>query len=543
LGLIGVYSGPKVVANSLDALLHLHRSRSQVRAQLDALDLQRGNLTGLDALTTSRQALDAQATALRGYDAALLASRNEQLFNLAVPGVLQTVAAVAAVAAAAHLVVGGVTAGAVSSGLFAAYGFALAGKHALGWHATRHAAHAVPKGPHAFAQAFGAYLQGRQRSLGESATAWGAVAVCGLGGMLVTSGAAVPAAAAPAVLAATLIAAGWAVWQNSRTRYVPHLPLGEHTHWQHVATELQRQRTFESLSAQDAAIKAAVAQLRAALPQVRVPAYIYEQLALPQCGPRANQVLAQLVQGLPKAQRIDAQAQHVACLRAQVQAAQIFCTHERRLLAGRDAAAYSSLVAERGALGAACEASKRSCSTATPRDGDVRMAQASFGLHTAALHLERSTQRLAALERLQVSLDALGAHDDAALVQACRPEADAPWTQARILLLQHSGTLGDAVDAQFVAQHPNLFSRLPVPDAWPINNLYLLPQHHAAFARAIAPQLDGAFVHAFFNPRRIEAEIDYLMDRQMAADMAAQIAPAAACGTVAPAANGATCCR
>jgi len=118
--------------------------------------------------------------------------------------------------------------------------------------------------------------------------------------------------------------------------------------------------------------------------------------------------------------------------------------------------------------------------------------------------------------------------------------AQEAWLYLRLNLLQLSGTLGEALPKAFIDAHPQHFSRHPAAPL-PINTVYVLPEQHAAFARDVAPILDGAFLHAFFNPRRIEAEMDFLLDLEIAEGRDTGVVEGPV--VTAPACDSGTCCR
>jgi hypothetical protein len=547
LGAVGVYSGLRVVGNSVAALHHLARVDAYIEDRARGWALYAAQLQAAPALSACRRGALAHLAALNTFRRAIGESRREQQFNLVVPGALQTLAAAAALTAAAgHLGLGSMGMGIVAPALFAAYGFVLAGKHLHAWSQSRPAPHGtdipVPRG---FAAAIAEHRNARQQNLIRTAAAWGAVGLAGMAGSLVAAGTLVMSGAGVAIMGAGVGAAGWAMWQNSRTRYVPHLPMGEHTSPYFVQTSAQRAATFACLAGQDQAIQDAVRTLRADQPLHRQLAYAYEQFSLPQCGPQANQVWAKMIQNCPSTG--DAGRRRIY-LRAQMQAALTFCQQEQRLCADRLDNQQAALQAQHVELQATL--ASRPPGTATPGGAQSDTAvyiQAATQLANAAVTQEIYARRLAVLDKVTAHLEKWLQGPEAALLKAAVPTAEAPWTWVRLILLQVSGTLGDAVPKDFIARHPDMFSQLPTADAWPVNNLYVLPAHHADFAAAFAPQLDGAFVHAFFNPRRIEAEMDYLLDRELADPSAtgtsAMDASPPSCATVAaPAADGSTCC-
>jgi hypothetical protein len=544
LGAVGVYSGLRVVSNSVAALHHLARVDAHIEDRARGWALYAAQLQAAPALSACRRGALAHLAALTSFRVALSESRHEQQFNLMVPGALQTLAAAAALTSAVgHFGLGSMGMGVVAPALFAAYGFVLAGKHLYAWSQSRPASQGtdIPVRS-AFAAALAEHRNARQQNIIRTAAAWTAVGLAGMAGTLVAAGSLVTSGAGVAVMGAGVGAAGWAMWQNSRTRYVPHLPMGEHTNPSFVQTSAQRAATFACLAGQDQAIQDAVRTLRADQPLHRQIAYAYEQFSLPQCGPKANQVWAKMVQ------KCSSTGRRSLYLRAQMQAALTFCQQERRLVGDRLDSQQAALRAQHLELQTALLAPLPA--TAIPGGAQPHTAvhtQAATHLANAAVAQELYARRLAVLDKVVAHLEEWLQGPEAALLAAAAPTAEAPWTWVRLILLQVSGTLGDAVPGDFIARHPDMFSQLPTADAWPVNNLYVLPAHHAEFAAAFAPQLDGAFVHAFFNPRRIEAEMDYLLERELAAPNAAgadalDASPQSCAKVAAPAADGSTCC-
>ncbi|HET6345374.1 MAG TPA: hypothetical protein VFH51_10590, partial [Myxococcota bacterium] len=156
--LAAAYSGVKVTRNSDDAGVHLQGVRAvlvgaahataialaRVARHNRALTAERRAAPELAAkrglLLRTQEALVGRQRLLRSALRDVEASLREQRFNRLVPGGLQAGAAAAmGVEAAAHLGVGalgcgvGAMAGAVAAAAFAAYGGALALKHALAW--------------------------------------------------------------------------------------------------------------------------------------------------------------------------------------------------------------------------------------------------------------------------------------------------------------------------------------------------------------------------------------------------------------------------
>jgi hypothetical protein len=338
---------------------------------------------------------------------------------------------------------------------------------------------------------------------------------------------------------AALAAAAWAMWQNSHTRYAPHLPVGPHVLREYVATPVARAATHGLLTRQDEAIKAAVAGIAALQPLRTRGAYTAERLFKPQCGPRAFQVL-------PRA--VETSERRAAYERLQLEAVAAYCEAEAALLRRRfgevsEALSYRVLELKRfvdPCCALMTQAAREALSPVRATEG--LYTQLSVEVRDEAASLARSARHLAVLEALQAAIPRLSASAGALGAGPDGPTTPAQeqWLYARLNLLQLSGTLGEALPRAFIAAHPQHFSRHPAAPV-PIDTVYVLPEQHAAFARDVAPILDGAFLHAFFNPRRIEAEMDFLLDLEIA-EQRDGATPGAGTFAAPPCESG-TCCR
>ena len=582
MSVYGMYTGYDVARNAHSALQHLGRvqsantqalGRSELwRAQANKVGLNaetallQGTQAGSDtsALPETRAAAKAAVDTLQAEARDLEASIAEQKFNIAVPGIMQLAAATTAtVATIGHLAhgclgaVGGAAVGSCASGLFALYGGVLAMKNLREYVAARKLTgipddalvSGVPGIDAPFREAVNRHLEATRQNKLWTGIAWTAVCAAGVLGTLVASGALAFSGSLPVVLAIGLAAGAWAMWQNSRTRYVPHMPISPHVERADINTSKDRAITWHHLSRQDDAIKQAVAQMTAVQKRYDLLKHHLQRLFRPQCGPKAFTVLAKSVQtGRGKlAAHTPAQLQsHYE--RVQVEAATTWCIEERKLLEarfkGRSEALWSRFYELKALTSPCCIPMTKTADAAlqlgTPTEPVY--TQAARDLQAEALDLEQAARRLLAIDTLNKTLTKLKGDIGALRTTSADTWTDAQrdWVFSRMQLLQLSGALSDAVSKKFMDAHTEFFSHLSVPDALPVGNVFLHPDQAEAFARAIATDLDGQFTHAFFNPRRIEGEMDFIIERELKQRnlASAQDAPGGA-----PKCDSGSCCR
>ena len=566
LSLYGMYSGYSVTRNAYNAMQQLRRVETFNAPELARAQLWSAQVNHHDGLVHTRQAAKASVKTLKWEQRNLRESIAEQNFNMAVPGLTQLMAAATAtVGTIGHLAggclgaIGGMTVGSCASGLFAFHGGALALKNLREYVQARKLKGVGPqeqisgdKGvDERYSKAVNLHLQSLRNNKLVTGLAWTAVCAAGVLGTLVASGALAFAGALPVVLGVGLAAGAWAMWQNSRTRYAPHIPLSPHVERAYLHTAKDRAVTWTHLSRQDAAIKQAVAQMVAVQKGGDVAKFHFQRLFRPQCGPKAFTVLAKSVQG---------QRGHVTAVptdqlphyyeNVQLKALQTWCTSERELLSarfqGRSEELWRRCYELKALTSPCCTPMAKTAEAALELNSPAEQVytRAARGLEADAFDLEQAARRLLALDTLSATLTKLEGGVGALRSSSASTwsESQRDWVFARIHLLQLSGTLSDAVSVNFMKAHPEFFSQLSTPDALPIGNVFLLPEQVLPFARAIADELDGQFVHAFFNPRRIEAEMDFILEREIQ-DRSETTPDESKTATAAPQCSSKTCCQ
>jgi hypothetical protein len=550
LGFYGQYSALKVWNNADEALTNIdHVAAGYVAPRLSEARLQRAQLVRYpQKLTQAEEATAHQVSALEGYQQDLKISRAEQQFNRAVPGVLQGVAATAVTLGGVNEIgmgifgaLGGAVLGAVGSGLFAVYGGVMAIKQAITYRQTSHLSPIVRSEnlPDKYRRAANEHRDAKLKNLHDTGFAWAGVAVAGVFGTLVAAGLVAFPYAWVAVAVVALAAAGWAMWQNSRTRWVPHLPVSPHVQREDLVTPQQRAERWDKLRPLDKAIKKAVGQLEELQSRATRVRYTFERLFKPQCGPSAFQVLAQSVQSQRGDGNLTAAELQARYETIQLDALQAYVDGERNMLRATLKACSADIdfrIIEMKKLVDPCCAQMTADALAALAPGaptEPVYTRASLDLRDDAAALEHASRKLSALSLLADTLPNLRAHTGNLSAPDDQPltPAQQDWLFAR-----------EAVSRQFMDKHPQHFSRSNAAHALPINNLYVLPERQADFAQDIAATLDGAFVHAFFNPRRIEAEMDFIVEREWTAREKKK----GAAGAVAPSApqcDSGTCCR
>ena len=541
LGVLGVASGARVMQLSVAA-------QRALNAMIQAVDRQVGTLALRHAayaqqpptLARAAAATRAELGAMRGLQDDLRTSKREQVFNFAIPGALQSAAsATSSAAALAHWghgvgqLAGHCGAAACAGGaLFGLYGAALAGKSFWGawrdWGRGRLQDPAVPAPYRAAVADYAAARRGQQL---RSGWAWSSVAAAGALGAAGAMG--LVAFPGSWVLIAGLALAGaiWAMVESSRTRYAPHVPVSPHMAPRNLGTTQQRAQVCLALQAQQRAIAAAVHSMEGMQPAGVRALYHFERHLMPQCGPYAFQVLPRAAAQAPGAYE-----------KLQIQAARTWVQEEHGLLHAQFSAQSSAMQARCAELQArvdpCCEDGQAEARQALSlgQATELLLTQASTELRDAAQDLEQAARSLAVLDLLQQRLQGLQAHVGSL---HCGPHQAATaeqtdWLHCRLILMQLQGTLGDAISASTIAAHPAVFSQRF--DVWPLENLQVMTARLPEFAQRMAPSIDAAFLHAFFNPRRIAGEIDAIMAREMAADSAAAVAEAA------PPCSGKSCC-
>ena len=544
LGAYGVVTGLGVTRNAYDAMQQLGAVKNDRLPRHMHARLWHTRLRKQPRFAVARAAAAAYEQVVRAELRDLNASLGEQAFNLAVPGVLQTSAASATtLSAVGHWGHGcgasacGAGVGAAGPALFALYGGAMAAKNFKAYADANKFQRFSAEGnvDDIYREAINAHIQATRQNKWRTGLAWSAVCAAGILGALVASGTVAFAGALPVVLAMALLSGGWAMWENSRTRYVPHLPVSEHVERTALDTTQKRAQSWMFLRAQDTAIKEAVAALHAVQTRWTQLHFHVQRLFRPQCGPKAFTVLADRV-----ARGVGRPADDpAACKRhydsVQILAARTWCAQERGLLEARLGDRAMAL-RERHQ-----EVQARSTTCCVKIGGQLESIYSDVvaALGQDADALERAARRLLILDRLGKALESLPEHAGDLRLPAAGPvtEAQNTWVYARLCLLALSNTMGDAVSQAFMKENESYFSKLATPEALPLNHLYVLPDALPAFAHSLARQLDGAFVHAFFNPRRIEAEMDFVMEIELKSasnDAAAEGAPKCDSGT---------CCR
>ena len=483
---------------------------------------------------TQKHGADAVAAA-RSMRRALHTSLSEQHFNLAIPGVLQIAASSTAGLAAAHMLglgligsVAGVILGVTASCLFAAYGAALAIK-ALVLYIRVARAGAPPPSDVAtsYMGAVDTHLRAQRAQHARSVLAWSAVMTAGVAGALMGLGVLTFPWAGLVVGVSALAAAGWAIWEGSRTRYAPHIPVSRHVAPEFLLSTKDCSKTWELLRAQDDAIKLAVQKIEQERDFSRT-AYLYEQLFQPQCGTNAFRVLANAVAA--EARTYDG---------ILVAAAKTFVAAERQLWTYRLEAQNAELETRRFELKAivdpCCggEQGRAKARTVT-ENGTVTeriLRQACESFQADAASFADATQRLAVLDFVQDKLTGLDVHIHAlnGFSNHHRKPYQTDWLYIRIILLQLQGSLGDAISDDLIAEHPEFFSQLSGADTLPLGNVHVQVHKLSEFVEALAPDISAQFVHSFFNPRRIEAEMDYVMEQDLVREPEAYEVQAATC--------------
>lgn len=507
LGAFGIYSGVQVIRNSLDAIYHLQRMQQSVQQKTTQL---RAILSGTERtnLTASlRQNMAQHLGAQTILQHNLQASLREQYFNFAFPGMLQLCTGGAALAAAALGYAGipglHLQARILAPALLGVYGLGMAARQFF----ELRAQYALARKATPIAAQMAQHLNAHRHALWHGLGAWSSIGVLGLFatinlihplGLPIASGAFVGAALGCAL---------WAMYSSSQTRFVPHIPLSHHVAPQWLADSRTRYDALERLREQDTVIQNTVAHwTQQQSLWIRLQLYA-ERTFKPQCGPTSNRVL-------PYA--MGQAGTDVAFYQtSQIQAAQAWCTQEQRF--------NRSLYAQLAASGLQDDvllkqhvAERLTCC----ERGDKRSMQTDIAheLLDAQRLRHQLLDRIRALDALMPVLAQLLLH--AGEIQTPTPEMKQDsmhwqWFFARLCLLQLSGTLASALPENFTQQHASLLTTIATSSTWPIDNIALLPEHLWTTAALLAPHMDYGFVHAFFNPRRIEAERDYLNEWEL----------------------------
>jgi hypothetical protein len=516
LGAYGIYGSWQALSSGIDALTHLPRATAVVglrHAEVAGLYADVVALPPAEAAAVAghRALVEAELWGLERSLAELQQMGREQLFNCLVPGLVQGLASLAMTGAALGHLMGGSLAAAgawlspIGLGLFAIYAGCLALKHGLQGRAVVQTAPTAgskdgPTLPTAFAAAVTRHAIDLQRSHRQTSAAWAAVGLStavGLG--MLAFGVHHPLLWA-GQSAIGLGTAGLAMWRNRHTRYSPHLPLGPHMRREMLQTAEQRATFYAQIQAQQVAAEAAAAELATVLgPSERLP-YLLERLWAPLCGPRANQVLARSL--APGGGRTAAQR---ASQQATVQrAARAMCQAEVGLLAAWADAQATQL---------------RDCvRQPLPESLDEFLREQ---LMAAEQRVRRQLRQTT--DRQQIFTEAVAVLDDldpSAAPSLWGEPAQIRWRRLELLLLQATGTLGEAVPAallqrpevQACLQHVPTYRGAPLQLAYPIDRLQVATRQRVNFAAAFDSSIDSAFVQVLGNVSRWQTELDWVLE-------------------------------
>lgn len=507
LGALGVYSGAKVISNSLDAIYHLQRMQQHVQQKTGQL---RTVITKIDpalGAVSFRQRLTQQLGAYTILQHNLRASLREQYFNLAMPGVVQLCAGAAALFAT--------TAGFVGMhGLHAqAFVFApaLLGIYGVGMAAwqifkLRHQVD-IPKSLHAQIPAMRQHVAAQKHALWQSFGAWSSIGALGI---FATANLVHPLGLP--MLSGTLVVASlgcalWAMYSSSQTRFVPHIPLSDHVAPPWLIDAGSRQLTRDVLAQQNVAVQKAVSDWTDTLSlwgRVRLQA---ERLFRPQCGPTSNHVLPQ---------SLGQSTAHQALFQAsQIQAAHAWCLEEKRRYQYFDKLLATHAHADDAFFKQLVETHITCC---TPADTRSTLSDTAHELLDAQRLRHQLLDKIRALDTLIPTLEKLRVSAGQIQTPTTQMAPDSihwQWFFARLCLLQLSGTLASALPENFTKTHAEWLTANTTANTWPIDNVTLVPEHLFEISELLAPHMDYGFAHAFFNPRRLEAELDYLNEYEL----------------------------
>jgi hypothetical protein len=444
--------------------------------------------------------------------------------------------------------------GVAVNGLFVLYGGAMAAKNLWAYWADRdvQAARPAVKGQDVDLQGASAqFVRARREQKLQTGLAWLGVGIAGLMGAAVSVGVLAMPHAWALTGAVTLVAGVCAMWSNSCSRYDPHLPVSPHMQRQDLARRARRTALFGHLQEQLAAIEGANRDMGRPLTVLQRGRAAYERAFAPQCGPEAFMVLPRAV-----AQQIarDQSAPHAGRAEAsttQLKAVLAYLEVERRLLAERLKDGQHSrrgrLQELERLLEPTCSGERRKLIQAAqapslPADMAAWAAsELSADSRAAAAHAEQ----LAVVDGLIATCQALqeGTEPLAAVKPGPLSEAQQQWLTVRFEVMQLCGILRDGLSDDFVKAHGVALKTQRTAQMLPLGNIYPLPEVSSALQKDAQSDIETLFVHAFFNPRRIEAEMDYLLALDLQDDTPPEAAPKSPTGAfVAPAASSATCC-
>lgn len=565
LGAVGLYSGIKVLSGAQDALRNLQAVDQQARLQGESLAVLRERVSRRPELAAQTHHIALRHTAAVQLRRDVAAARSEQRFHRWVPGRLQIVVSLGVMATSGIHLVGAVTgravmhgalAGTVVNALFVFYGLAMAAKNfALLWQdlARRSAPPTLAGANAAYREAHGTFSHARRMQLAHTGTAWLGVSAASLLGTAVSLGTLALPQAWALTGCLTLLAGAYAMWSNSCSRYAPHLPVSPHMQRHHVVTSAQRAGLYPLLAQQQQAIVTANAKMAADLTVLQRAQAQVERAFAPQCGSEAFSVLPRAV-----AQRLSRQMSLSSqdASRVQLNAVLAYLLNERELQRHRLVAEQQSLDERAkelaGLIEPTCPKKRRNLQQQAQQPSapqDV-VAQVATMLQNdgraavqAAARLQVADQLVAACQELQEAKGPLHISQGHA-----RTADQERWLRVRFEVMQLCGTLRDGLSAAFVDAHGQELKQNPTPAMLPLGHIYPLPDAATKLTQDAAQEIETLFVHAFFNPRRIEAEMDCLLAMEDHDPVGAEAAGpscaqrASAVPFAAAAASSATCC-
>jgi hypothetical protein len=560
LGCAGIYSGVQVIKGAKDAQKNLMAVDAHAR-QLEGLwGLRRGQLEAYQKLPHNQMHVAQTHAGLLALRRDLRAAQQEQRFYTWVPGRLQIGASLGVlVAAVPHLTHTGIWLGqqalwgGMSAGLFVVYGLAMAGKNVLNLSQGRNLTPftACDNTPEPYRSDYRQHLAERRIQALQASAAWLGVSVAASLGAAITLGSLALPYAWVLTGAITLVAGAAAMWSNSCSRYAPHLPVSPHMHRSALVNKADRARLYGHLHAQQAVITRANAAMQEGLSRVHKLHAAYETAFRPQCGPEAFTVLANEVAARwtqkGESHARSAQDDYITQLTAVLD----YCRIERLVLAERIEQTHQAQYARRHELAdfvdPCCEPMMATANVQLARGAPNAQlfADAAALLEQESRTLVTEVNQLAVLDKLIATCEQLQSAPFPT-TQPVTPSAQASaqqWLAVRINVLQHAGLLRDALDKQTIDGHGDVFKTRITQHMWPLGNVYIEPGKFDAVEKLMAPTIESMFIHAFFNPRRIEAEMDYLLEMQ-----ASESRDSKSLGSlpnvpyVAPGASSATCC-
>lgn len=309
----------------------------------------------------------------------------------------------------------------------------------------------------------------------------------------------------------------------------------------------QRATLYARLQKQQDAIVQALAQQSRNLSGLTQIRSALEQIFAPQCGSDAFMVLPKVIAARAYAQ--DAQVQAAQDRRAQQQAVLAYLKVEREIIQERLQAQHGLLAARQAELTAVlaptCPSKRR---TALGQAQTPSVAQDTLELAASMLAAEtrdsvRQAPQLALVDGLIGRCQALCGPSSTAKTPADTKDRQRAWLQLRLEVMQLCGILRDGLSKTFIQTHGAELKRFRAAHMLPLGHIYPMPEAHEALIGAAAADMDTLFVHAFFNPRRIESEMDYLLAMHAFDASAPSGLPVSQSQPyVAAAASSATCC-